>query len=293
MKRGLVLLAAALVGVEGAAAAAPSLDELANATYSGVEEGPVTLSDGAWEGEPFVAGGASRPRVTLVPDFRLAGDLDGDGSEDAAVLLTESSGGSGSVVYLAVVGRRGGVLVNLGTALVGDRVQVRAGRVANGQVGLEVVQAGPNDAACCPSQLAVRRFNLADGKLTEEAPEMVGTLSLAGLRGSEWVLREFARGDPAPAEPEITLAFTDDGVTGSSGCNRYFGSPKAADSPGDLVFGPLGGTRKACPEPAMQLEQRYLKALGSVRKFGFAGGKLALTYRDGDSVATLLFAPKP
>jgi heat shock protein HslJ len=105
------------------------------------------------------------------------------------------------------------------------------------------------------------------------------------------VLRGFAHDDPAPAEPEISLAFTDDGVTGSSGCNRYFGSPVAGESPGDLVFGPLGGTRRACPEPAMQLEQRYLKALGSVLKFGFVAGKLALTYRDGDGVATLLFAP--
>jgi len=171
-------------------------------------------------------------------------------------------------------------------------VQVRAGRVANGRVELEVVQAGPTDAACCPSQLAIRRFNLRDGEFTEEDPEIVGTLSLASLRGSNWLLLEFAHDDPAPSEPEITLSFTDDGITGSSGCNRYFGSPRAGDSPGDLAFGPLGGTRMACPEPAMQLEQRYLKALGAVIKFGFVAGKLGLTYRDGDGIAMLLFAPR-
>ena len=39
-------------------------------------------------------------------------------------LLSESSGGSATNGYLAVVGRGEGGLVNLGTALVGDRVQI-------------------------------------------------------------------------------------------------------------------------------------------------------------------------
>jgi hypothetical protein len=51
--------------------------ELANATYTGTEEGPVTLVKGRWEGESYVEGGSSRPAVGLVEDFYLFGDLDG------------------------------------------------------------------------------------------------------------------------------------------------------------------------------------------------------------------------
>ncbi len=103
---------------------APSPDELANCSYQGIYDHAVQLENGSFEGEPFVPGVASRPRVRLVRDFRLTGDLDGDGHEEAIVLLTESSGGTGTDNYLAAVGRRGGSIVNLGTALLGDRVQV-------------------------------------------------------------------------------------------------------------------------------------------------------------------------
>ena len=293
MTATLTLPAILLLAASAAAADAPSLEELANASYAGVEEKPVTLADGEWQGEPFVPGGASRPRLTLARGFRLVGDVDGDAANEAVVLLAESSGGSGSNLYVAVVARRDGKLVNLATALVGDRVQVRGGRVAGGRVGLEVVQAGPEDAACCPSQLAIRSFRLEKDQLVEGKPELLGALSLASLAGSDWVLTHFDERDPAPAEPETTLAFNDDGVAGSSGCNRYFGSPEAGESPGELSFGPLGGTRMACPEAVMKLEQRYLGALGSVVKFGFVAGKLALTYPDGNGVRALLFAPRP
>ncbi len=75
---------------------APTLDELSSATYEGLFDYPVTLTDGRYEGEPFVEGGASAPAAGLVEDFLLTCDLDGDGREEAVVLLWESSGGSGT-----------------------------------------------------------------------------------------------------------------------------------------------------------------------------------------------------
>ncbi len=113
---------------------APSLQELKNATYSGVTEAGAsfTLAGGRWEGQPFAPGAASRPSVTFVRDFRLVGDLDGDGAEEAVVLLAANAGGSGEMSYVAVVGRPEGTLTNLATAPVGDRVQVRAAAMTDG-----------------------------------------------------------------------------------------------------------------------------------------------------------------
>lgn len=271
---------------------APTRDELANGRYEGIYDEPITLKGGQWEGEPFVPGGSSRPAVRLLPDFRLIGDLDGDGGEEAVVLLWEHSGGSGTDSYIAVVGRRGGGIVNFGTALVGDRVQIRAARIAKDKIELDVVQAGPEDVACCPSQKATRTWLLTQSGLYEDAPRMTGTLSLQDLADREWVLTHLNRDQPAPAEPAITLVFESDRVVGTSGCNRYFAGVWEGDMPGDVTFGPVGGTRMACPENVTNLEYRYLEALGGIEKYSFLAGKLALTARVKDSFVTMLFAPR-
>jgi heat shock protein HslJ len=289
---GLAAFALAVSVATPSAAGAPSQEELKNATFRGIYEVSVTLDAGEWEGEPFVPGGASRPRVVLARDFRLVGDLAGDDDEEAVVLLSESSGGTGTNSYLAVVGRRGEGLVNLGTALVGDRVQIRSARIADRRIELDVVQAGPEDAACCPSQKATRGWALGADGLKEVASEVTGTLSLADLAGVEWVLTHFAWQDPAPAEPVITLVFEGERVTGSSGCNRYFAGVEAGGMPGNLKVGPVGGTRMACPEDRMSLEGRYLKALERVVNFRFVAGRLVLVWREDGVTRGMLFAPR-
>jgi len=102
---------------------APTLEELKNATYAGLEDlaGPVSLKDGRWEGEPFEPGAASGPSVVLAPGFRLTGDLDGDGTEEAVVVLAQSSGGSGTFNSLAVVKRAAEGPRNVATTPLGDR----------------------------------------------------------------------------------------------------------------------------------------------------------------------------
>jgi hypothetical protein len=142
-------------------------DELKNATYVGIYELPVTLKGGRWEGKPFVPGGASRPSVGLVEDFHLSGDLNSDGTSEQVVVLWESSGGSGTRTYLAVMGKANGKLINITTALIGDRVKLREGRIKGGKVELDVTQAGPGEPACCPTQKATRSWSLDGKKLIE------------------------------------------------------------------------------------------------------------------------------
>ena len=271
--------------------AAPSLEELASATFSGVDDRTVTLAKGRWQGEPFVKGGASRPGAGLVDNFALIGDLDGDDREETTVLLWQSSGGSGSRLYLAVAGRRHRNIVNLGTVLVGDRVQVRSGRIADGRIELDVVQAGPEDAMCCPSQLATRRWILGEGGLVEGEATITGTLSLESLWGPEWILSELGRGEPVPDATEIMISFHDDKVTGRGGCNRYFAAV-TGDAPGELVFSGMGATRMACPESAMDLERRYLNILAGASSYRFLGGRLVVGCDTDNGPIALIFAPR-
>lgn len=279
------------LAADPAHSAAPSLEEAAQATYAGLFDGaPIALADGRWEGEPYVAGGASAPRAGLVGEFLLRGDLDGDGVEESAVLLWTSTGGSGTFDYLAVLDRAAdGSVLNRATVGLGDRVRVRAAQIAEGRIVLDMVQAGPGDAACCPGEKVRRTFALEGASLVDRGVEPQGRLSPADLSG-EWQLTHFGPGEAVGADIGITLTFDGERIGGSSGCNRYSGAVAAGDAPGTLsVPQPIASTRMACPEPQMAAEQRYLHALANVSSFSFLAGRLVLIWSDGKVGGSLRF----
>ena len=269
---------------------APSYEELSVATYRGIADEPITLEAGRWQGEAFVEGGASRPSVGLVDHSLLAGDLDGDGANETAAVLWENSGGSGNRLYLAVMARRNGDIENLDTVLIGDRVQIRTGKIEEGHVRLSIVRAGPGDAACCPTEKAVVGWALSEGLLTQHQDEVLGTLSLADLEGSEWRLLELDRDHPLPDGVEISLVFEESRVSGSSACNSYFAGVDAP-RPGELRFSGMGATRMACEERVMDVERRYLNALAGARRYSFQVGWLVLSCDTDDGPVVLRFAP--
>lgn len=167
----------------------------------------------------------------------------------------------------------------------GDRVQLRAGRISGGRIKLDVVQAGPG-------QTATRVWSL-EAKGLQEGPVLAaGTQSLADLAGVEWVLKELKRNQPAPAQAEVTLLFDDNRISGNSGCNRCFAGVQAGEMPGDLVVSEIGNTRMVCPEELMSLQQHYLEALGSTRNYSLLSGKLALTWQQNSTVHAMRFAPR-
>jgi hypothetical protein len=137
--------------------------DLENLEYRGIYDQAVKLSAGQYSGPPFVEGGASRP--TLVLQTQASGDLDQDGVADAAVLLVENSGGSGSFTYLAAVLNANGIPVNTSTILLGDRVKVQSIQVADNQIHLSILTHAPKDALCCPTQEAEMKFLLKAGQL--------------------------------------------------------------------------------------------------------------------------------
>ncbi len=280
------------IGASGSEAI-PTLDELRNAGYRGFEgqEEPVALVNGTWKGEPFEEGGASRPEVHFVGDFMMHGDLDGDGSDETVVLLSESSGGSGTYLYLAVVESKGGKLDNVATQLVGDRVQVRGAKIDDGEILLDVLRSGPTDAACCPGELATVGWKLSSGGGLTEVPssEEPSRFSLETIGGTEWVLRAWAIDETAPAEPEVTLSYQEGRFSGKSGCNNYFASVEQGEMPGDVSVGPAGATRMACPEPLMAVETRYLEQFGAVNRIGFVATQLALSYEKDGVGGVMLF----
>jgi heat shock protein HslJ len=262
---------------------------MAGMTLPDVLDMEVSLSDGAWQGEPAAPGSASRPGAELMPGFRLADDLDGDGREEAAALLSAWGGGSGTFTHLVVAAGGHDGPAQVAVADLGDRVQVRSGRLEDGAIVLAMVQHGPGDAACCPTMKVVRRWRLIDGRLQEQPAVESGSVSLADMGGVTWRLLRLADGTPVPEGVAVTLTLEEDRLAGQSGCNRYFATVTPGRSPQALQVGPLAGTRMACPEKVMALEDRFQADLQAAYAFAFEPGRLRLaTLRDGEP-GTLIF----
>jgi heat shock protein HslJ len=268
---------------------APTLDQLKAATVSGVLEQPVTLAGGVYEGPAAEAGAASRPTLTLwVPTVGFA-NVDSVPGDEAVALLSTNSGGSGEFVHVAVFGIRDGRAVSLAMAPLGDRVKLHKLWVEQGRIQMDVIEAGPKDPACCPTQLARKSFTFQGGALKQESSDVVGSLSVNLLSATDWVLAEMdgQRLDPAGRPP--TLLVQHDNVVGFGGCNRYTGALKET-SPGTITVGPLASTRKACPAAEMDLEDKFTSRMNKVTSYTFLAGQLALTWGDKQGGGLLVFS---
>jgi heat shock protein HslJ len=179
----------------------------------------------------------------------------------------------------------------MGTALIGDRVQVLSGEIEDHRITLSVIRAGPDDAACCPTEKALVSWELGMGGPAVVTDQVTGRLSLADLGGQIWELLELGRGTTFSDDFEITLQFEDDRVSGSSGCNTYFATAQAP-GPGRLGFNAMGTTRMACEGPVMEIEREYLRTLAAATGYSFLAGRLALTCETDEGPVVLVFAPR-
>ena len=105
------------------------------------------------------------------------------------------------------------------------------------------------------------------------------TAESPGPEGVEW--RLLALGSMSvPAltggrEPSLRLDPAKKQAAGFAGCNNFFGGYEIAGAA--LKFGPLGATRRACPDAESSVETKYFQALGATRGWKLEGGELLLT----------------
>jgi heat shock protein HslJ len=294
---GLVTLTIAACGQKEAPAPAaaapagppptPTLDQLRGATVSGVLDQAVTLAGGRYDGPPAAPGAASHPTLVLWEPAVAFGDMDGTPGNEAVAVLSSSGGGSGEFVHIAVFGVRDGQLVNLGAAEVGDRVKLRSLWLEKGKAIMDVVEAGPQDPACCPTQLARKTYAMEGGALKQSKSETMGTVTIGTLAAIEWMLVSID-GQPVPEgiKPPI-VHFEINSVRGSAGCNRFNATVKET-APGELQIGPPAATKMACPPAEMEFEQKFLALFEKASRYTFVAGQLALTGKDG--TGTLIFS---
>ena len=160
----------------GDLAAAPeglSPDQLANAAYTSewTQDGTAPLTDGMYS-EPAAPGSATETKVMLLPEYITYGQL--NGQDVAAVVLVTDPGGSGTFYYLHVMVGQNGEPAEVAYIPLGDRVQISSIAIQNNQIMVDMVQAGPDDPMCCPSQQVIKTYELQGDQLVETSSQVVG-----------------------------------------------------------------------------------------------------------------------
>ena len=217
----------------------------------------------------------------------VLGDLDGDGNDDATVVLYLQTGGSGTFLHLAAMRNVEGIPQQAGIVSLGDRVQPGELTIADGTIVLEALTHGPDDPMCCPSQKTLQTYALEDEALTLIASETL-TPSLTGVVWT-WIrfddtaeLDSIEVDDPS----RYTLEFLDDGTYAiRADCNQ--GSGGATIDGSSLTLGPGPMTLAECGPDS--LYDDYVRRLGDVVTYVFDGDHLVLNLKA--DAGDLVFAP--
>ena len=93
------------------------------------------------------------------------GDLNGDGSADAAVLLAENYGGSGVFVSLLAILNVGGHPVQAAAHMVDDRPKIRGLHIEGREIVLNADIHGPGDPSCCAAFAVSQVYGLSKSDL--------------------------------------------------------------------------------------------------------------------------------
>lgn len=150
---------------EPAQTAAPSagvsLDTFANMTLiSPQTQTTVQLTSGAFDGET----NGSPLLIQLLPQAAF-GDLNGDGLDDAALLITENTGGSGVYVSLVAMVNNGSGFDQIATMEIDDRPLINSIAIENGRIILDAVIHAVDDPMVEPTMKVVEEYTLEGGIL--------------------------------------------------------------------------------------------------------------------------------
>ncbi|MBC7870379.1 MAG: META domain-containing protein [Chitinophagaceae bacterium] len=118
--------------------------------------------------------------------------------------------------------------------------------------------------------------------LPEATSEANADATLGGLAGVTWTLLTYGGSDapqPVIVEAPITVVFTEEGMSGSGGCNSYGGIFQYDNN--NLTFSDIFSTQIACAEPILAQEMAYFSALSTARTYEIIDDQLQIFYEGG------------
>jgi len=138
-----------------------------------VDKQRICLNNGHFETSAF-PGSAAKNTISLFGQ-PIFGDLDGNGREDAVVLLVQDSGGTGTFYYVASAMDANGIFKGTNAVLIGDRISPQRIFIQNAVIVVnyanrksgEPLAAIPSD--CKSRYFVIHKNKLVERKLTEQA----------------------------------------------------------------------------------------------------------------------------
>jgi hypothetical protein len=131
-----------------------------DATYI-IEGNPVTLVNGNAERE--VATGSASKIVTTYFGNEAVGDLDGDGKDDIAFLLTQNTGGTGIFYYVAVGLKTDTGYQGTNAVLLGDRIAPQTTEIRDGQITVNYAERAEGEPMTTQPSVGVSKYLKVSG----------------------------------------------------------------------------------------------------------------------------------
>lgn len=224
--------------------------------------------------EPAAARSSSRV-ITRIWGEPVMADLNGDEVDDAVLILTHSTGGSGTFYYLAAaIASVDGYSSETTAVLLGDRIEPKAIEVRGGKASVRFMTRGIAESfADLPTVERTRDF-IYDGdgvSLVEVAHDFEGEadpdLMTLGMHAWTWIETAYNNDTiKKPNEKEaFTLTFEDGRVHGATDCNRFNGAYTVDDH--NIQFDDEMATTKMYCEGSQEAE--FVKMLLEVRSYFF------------------------
>jgi heat shock protein HslJ len=264
----------------------PSLDHL-DAEYV-IDGRRIHLVDGV--GEVEAAPGSATRIVTRYFGNEVRKDLDGDGREDIAFLITQESGGTGTFFYVVAALAIDGSYRGSQGLLLGDRIAPQTTESGGDRIVIvNYADRAPGEPFTTEPRVAKSIWLLLDPatmQFGEVAQDFEGEADPARMRldMKTWAWMRTTYGDGGEIVPRqaerFTLTFAADGTfAATTDCNTMRGAYSATGNA--LTFGAVAMTRMSCADSQ---ERDFATVLEGTRAFRFTSrGELVLELEGGGS----------
>ncbi|MFZ2310888.1 MAG: META domain-containing protein [Patescibacteria group bacterium] len=219
----------------------------------------ITLKDGL--AESVITSDSSSKIITRYFGNDAIGDLNQDGLDDTAFLLTQDNGGSGTFYYLTVAIANKDGHQGLNAVLLGDRIAPQTTSIKDGQIIVNYADRKIDESFVVEPSVGVSKFfKVIDGQLKE--------ISNPLITEREWMWVETKMNNDKIITPKQSDSFVinfknDNVVSGSTDCNRFFGRYEMSDGKLTLVE-PLAMTEMYCVDSQ---ESIFVDFLGEVESY--------------------------
>jgi heat shock protein HslJ len=252
--------------------------------YFIIDGEPVRLTNG-------VAARAAAPDSAAMLTTRYfgneaLGDINGDGKDDVAFLLTQNGGGSGTFFYLVAAIKKDIGYLGSNAVFLGDRIAPQTIEIRDGNVVVNyAVRADGEPMAAIPTvaKSMVLKYKEAENNFGEVVQDFEGEADPSrmtlNMKNWEWVSGTNGGKPVVLAHPEkFSLIFGKDGnFSATTDCNGAGGSYIANGS--TLKFGAMMSTLMYCEGSQ---EGDFTSLLGETKGFHFTGkGELVLELEGG------------